>query len=270
MSQYKFKLKTHEAYYFKVLAELLSNNLKTACFEISQDNIKLSMMDHHRKTLISLLLDSENFSIYKLNQQTIFMGLNLNHFHKMLKSIKKKDKLELNIKKNNDTELAIKSIPKENTRVTTSYIKIQKIQHLDIDIPTGYKKPIIVLSSEFQKMCKDIANIGNLIKVECYSNKIRFNCDAGGILKRNVEFGEDDEDDEHNNKILTTQTFQIEQFTRIIKISGLSNFMHIYVSDNLPILFKSSVGGMGKISIYIKSNELLDKERHEMSLVSEE
>ena len=41
MSQYKFKLKTHEAYYFKVLAELLSNNLKTACFEISKDNIKL-------------------------------------------------------------------------------------------------------------------------------------------------------------------------------------------------------------------------------------
>lgn len=266
MSQYKFKLKTHEAYHFKVLAELLSNNLKTACFEISENSIKLSMMDHHRKTLINLLLDSENFSIYKLNQSTIYMGLNLNHFHKMLKSIKKKDKLELNIDKNNDTELAIKSIPKENTRVTTSYIKIQKIQHLDIDIPTGYGKPIIVLSSEFQKMCKDIANIGNKIKVESYSNKIIFNCDAGGILKRSVEFGEDDEDDEDHNKILCTQSFQIEQFTRIIKISGLSTFMQIYVSDNLPILFKTSIGGMGKISIYIKSNELLELEKYQMKL----
>ena len=31
-------------------------------------------------------------------------------------------------------------------------------------------------------------------------------------------------------------------------------------SNELPLLFRSSVGSLGKISVYIKSKELLDKE----------
>ena len=87
-----FKAKTNCAYTIKILAELLQNNLKTACFEIDKEGIKLSMMDHHKHILIQLSLESENFTIYKFKlKETKFLGINLNHFHKMLKSIKKKD-----------------------------------------------------------------------------------------------------------------------------------------------------------------------------------
>jgi hypothetical protein len=37
--------------------------------------------------------------------------------------------------------------------------------------------------------------------------------------------------------------------------------MQIFPGTNeLPLLFRSSVGSLGKISVYIKSKELLDKE----------
>ena len=86
-----FKCKTGEAYYIKVLAELLTNNLKTGCFEVSEKSISLRMFDHHRKTMVDLELLAENFSVYKYKLENNFcLGLNLNHFHKMLKSIKKK------------------------------------------------------------------------------------------------------------------------------------------------------------------------------------
>ena len=61
----KFKCKTGEAYQIKVLAELLTNNLKTGCFEVSRDGIVLRMFDHPRKTLVDLSLLGENFSLYK-------------------------------------------------------------------------------------------------------------------------------------------------------------------------------------------------------------
>ena len=60
-----FKAKTHNAYTIKILAELLQNNIKTACFEIDAEGIKLCMMDHHRTILIQVALDSENFTLYK-------------------------------------------------------------------------------------------------------------------------------------------------------------------------------------------------------------
>ena len=261
-----FKAKTSEAYYLKILAELLTNNLKTGCFEITGDGITLRMMDHHRKTLVDLNLHSDNFSLFKFkNKNKIHLGLNLNHFHRMLKSVKKKDKLELYIDDALPDDLAIKSIPKENTRITTSYIKIQNIQNIDIDVPFGYGKPVIVLSSEFQKMTKDMLNIGTSIKVSSKKFQISFSCDAGGILKRTVEFGEkesedEDEDEDEKNTKEYIQEFATEQLSRITKISGLSSTMQIYPAIGLPLLFRASVGSLGKVSIYIKSKEQIEKE----------
>lgn len=264
-----FKAKTGEAYHLKILAELLTNNLKTGCFEINEDGILLTMMDHHRKTLIDLNLSSENFSLYKFKlKKKIYLGLNLNHFHRMLKSIKKKDKLELYIDDDFPTDLAIKAIPKENTRITTSYVKIQNIQNIDIDIPSGYGKPVIVLSSEFQKMCKDMLSIGTSIQVAAKNFHIKFTCDAGGVLKRTVEFGEvedadDSESESDENCIEYKQEFATEQLVRITKIAGLGNTMQIFPAPGLPLLFRSNVGSLGKISIYIKSNEQVKQEQIE-------
>ena len=262
-----FKCKTGEAYHIKVLAELLTNNLKTGCFEVCNDGIILRMFDHHRKTLVDLTLLAENFSLYKFRLREKFcIGLNLNHFHKMLKSIKKKDSLQLFIDPETPTELGIKTIPKENTRITTSGIKIQEIQNLDIDPPTGYGKPVIVPSSEFQKMCKDLSSIGSTnITVKARDFHIEFVADADGILKRKVAFGENEDSDGEcsgdEESLEYSATFATDQLSRITKLAGLSTTMQIFPgSPKLPLLFRSTVGSLGKISVYVKSRELVEEE----------
>jgi len=254
-----FKCKSNEAYCIKILAELLSNNIKTGCFVLDDTGIYLRMMDHHRSILIDLSLNANNFQVYKFNSKKIYLGINLNHFHKMLKSIKKKDSIELFIDENAPNDLGIKVIPKENNRVTTSYIKIQNVQNLDINIPTGYSKPIIVSSSEYQKLVKEMSSIGNTLKVLSKNYSIEFSCNAGGILKRTVQFGEIDED-EDKDAMEYEQEFVTDQLCRITKLSGLSTNMQIFPGK--PLLFTSSVGSLGKISIYIKSKEQIDSESY--------
>jgi proliferating cell nuclear antigen PCNA len=260
-----FKCKTGEAYHVKVLAELLTNNLKNGCFNVTEEGINLRMSDQPRRTLVDLDLYSENFSRYKfkLNSKKLCLGLNLNHFHKMLKSIKKKDSLELFISEDNPNELSIKTIPKENTRITTSGIKIQKIQNLESDIPLGYGKPVVIPSPDFQKMCKELSSIGSTnIRIEATDYYIDFIADADDILKRRVRLGENDADsDDEDMDTLYVATFTTDQFTRISKISGLSPNIQIYTGkNNLPLMFRTSVGSLGKVSVYIKSKELLEKE----------
>jgi len=264
-----FKAKTHCAYTIKILAELLQNNIKTACFELDKDGIKLSMMDHHETILIKLYLESENFSLYKFKlKEKKFLGVNLSHFHRMLKSIKKKDSLQLFIDDKFPNDLGIKVIPKENNRITTSFIKIQEKQNISIEVPTGYDKPVIVPSSEYQKMCKDMSHIGNMIRVTSKNFHIKFICNAGGVMKRNVEFGEmsdSDDDDDHNDESKATEyvdDFDTEQLSRITKMAGLASNMQIYPKLKKPLLFKSSVGSLGKISIYIKSKDQIEKDKH--------
>lgn len=270
-----FKAKTHCAYTIKILAELLQNNIKTACFEIDESGIKLCMMDHHRTILIEITLDSENFTLYKFKaKEKLFLGINLNHFHKMLKSIKKKDSMQLFINDDAPNDLGIKVIPKENNRITTSFVTIQEIQTIDIDVPEGYGKPIIVPSSEYQKMCKDMAHIGSGINIVAKNFHIKFRCNAGGVMKRNVEFGEmgdsDEEEEEEKNIVEYNQDFDTDQLSRITKMAGLSSNIHIYPKKGKPLLFKSSIGSLGKISIYIKSKDLIEKENSVLESDDEE
>lgn len=261
-----FKAKTFEGYVIKVLAELLQNNIKTACFEVDDDGIRLCMMDHHRMILIKLNLDADNFTIYKYRKdEKMFLGINLLHFHQMLKSIKKRDSVELFIDDNSPTDLGIKVIPKENNRITTSYIKIQGHQNLKIDVPKGYSKPIIVHSGEYQKMCKGMVRIGNTVKITARGFQIWFNCDAGGVMKRETKFGEPDDSsslDEDNDYDEYKEDFKTDQLTRITKLAGLNDTMQIYPQEGVPLLFRSNVGSLGKISIYIKSEQQLEREAH--------
>lgn len=255
MQNCSFYVKTSEGYIIKILAELLQNNIKNGCFIVSKKGIIFRMTDSNRKILIDLELISDNFAQYKCKSTPMSIGLNFSHLYKMVKSIKKKDSIVLFIEEGKDTELGIKVIPKEKNRITTSYVKIQNLQSLDIELPQGYHNSIIVPSGEYVKMIKDLNNMGgNMISISSTSSQVRFGCNANGVYSRNIVFG-DDEDSVTEN---VQQEFDTEQLTRITKIAGLSTQLQIYQSTDLPVLFKSNIGNLGKIFVYVKDKTLHD------------
>lgn len=257
-----FLCESAEAYSLKVLSELLKNNINTAYFTIDKDTIRLRTMDTKKRTLIDLYLESENFSVYKYDstEKSINIGFNLNHFYTMLKNIKKKDSIILFINKEKKNDLGIQVIPQDNNRITTSYIRIQNIQNIDIDLPEGYKKPILVQSSEYQKMCKDLDSIGKIINITSMNEfYIKFLCNSNNVYSREVEFGIGNV---NNFEETFNQDFDTEKLKHIIKISGLSNTIKIYTQKGLPILFKSKIGNLGEISIFVKSRQQIEEENN--------
>lgn len=259
---YTFFCKTSEGYIIKTLAELLQNNIKNGCFIINKNGMTFRMTDSNRKILIDFHLNSENFIQYKFKgSNPMSIGLNFTHFYKMVKSIKKKDSVALFIEDGKETDLGIQVIPKEKNRITTSYVKIQNLQSLDIELPDGYSNPIITPSNEYTKMIKDLSNLGaNSITVTSNSNVVRFSCNAGGVYSRNIVLGDNEDSEEKEDCV---QEFETEQLTRVSKIAGLSTQMQIYQYDGLPLLFKSNVGNLGKISIYVKDKTQFQEEIHE-------
>lgn len=258
-----FKAKSNEGYIIKILAELFQHNIQTACFIVSNKGITLRMMDSYPKVLFDLELLAENFTSYKYKSEKteLFWGINLNHFHKMLKSTKKKDSIVLFVKDDQPNDLGIQIIPKENNRITTSYVKIQSMQNVNIPLPDGYTHPIVVPSNDYQKMCKDMNHIASIMKIRSKKNYITFYCNAGDVYSREVAFGEIDDDSDSDDEDETYEySFDTEQMCRLVKVAGLSNRIQVYTHDKLPLFFKTRVGTLGTLGIYIKSNEQLEKE----------
>jgi len=57
------------------------------------------------------------------------------------------------------------------------------------------------------------------------------------------------------------QNFDTEQLSRIIKLSGLSNTMQVFPKDDLPLKFKSNIGTLGSISVFVKSKKQIEEEQ---------
>jgi proliferating cell nuclear antigen len=215
-------------------------------------------------------MNARDFNLYYLMQSTttLNLGININHFYKMLKSIKKKDSLVLFITDDRPTELGIQIIPKDHSRLTISYIRIQNIQNLEIALPEPYPQSILVSAAEFSKMCKDMFNISNTISVQATEWNVKFVCNLGSVYSREVILGETEHERQNNSTTTFTTFHQVcfeddfdaEQLSRIMKISGLSSNLNIHCTPDMPILIRTKIGTLGTISIYIKSKRQIEEE----------
>jgi proliferating cell nuclear antigen PCNA len=258
-----FSAKTSDGHILKILAELLQNNIKTACFEIDEKGIFLKMTDINKTILIDIELPADSFSLYTFNNpagsgsssERLIIGISVINLYKILKNVKKSDFVKLYIDDKSPDNLGIKN--KQKGVQTCNFIKIQKIQNLHIESPTGYDKFVFLTCAEFQKTCKGFSQIpSKTTRVIGKGRSLQFVSDAD-ITSRCTEFKdidsdyeEDDEESEYDEK------FNIEQLVKITKITGLSKNMKIYYKKDSPLLFRTSVGELGKISVYIKSIDL--------------
>ena len=256
---YIFCASTPAAYLIKGVAEILQTTLKTSCFQLKHGGLYLRQMDENRSTLIDLTLNAENFEVFYFSKprgSSIFIGLTLTHLYKLLRTAKKKDSIKLYILETSPNEIGIEVRTKGANRVTTSFLKIQQVQNILVDIPIGYNAaPVDIHSHEFQKIYKDILSIGKTVKISTAGGKIQFDVDAGSIVKRRVEYGDVDGSREEKNRY--AEVFDTSQLVKLSKISNLSSMLNVYTEPNLPFLIKSSIGDIGHISIFVKTRTQL-------------
>lgn len=259
-----FEATTKDGYYIKILSELMHNNLKFGCFEIDSTGIKSSMIDLGKTVLFNLQLHANKFNVYKFKSSTkLSIGINLNHFYLLTKSIKKKDTVSLFISEANKNELGIKVISKENGNSTTSYVAIQKYQTLEIEVPTGYSKSVIISSSEYQKMIKSLGHIHDNVTISSKQTSVCFSSESEGIVRRTSTFGEVDSDDDEDDENEFNDVFDIKQLVKISKICNLSSNIQLFIIKDNPLLFKSDIGYLGQISIYLKSKRQVECQQND-------
>jgi proliferating cell nuclear antigen len=218
------------------------------------------MTDSNRRTLLKLEMLSKEFNIYHLTEPVINIGINVNHMYKLLKSNKKKDSIVLFIKEDSPSDLGIQVIPKDQSRIANSNIRIQNIQNLEIMVPEGYKHNLLVPSSEFCKVCKNMLTMSNTISISAIPDAIRFICNLGSVYSREEILGENVDEEEFENPLFQDD-FDTEQLQRIIEITGLSPNLNIQYTKGLPLFIETKIGNLGVIAIYIKSRRQLEEEQ---------
>ena len=247
-------LKTDEAVVIKTLSEFLNNNLGiTGTFNFTKKGIFLKGIDSDEKEMIDVALHEKNFDKYHCDRP-YSRGVPLDTFHSMFKNLKKKDRVILYITKADPTKIRTRIYNDDKDRDSRSFTPTCDPIPVDCARIKGYKKPISIPGTEFQRMCKDIQSY-KTIDVICYPGGLIFQTRQGQMAGTDKTFTYGDkkptkEDDENN--LIYVYTFDCKLICQMAKLYGFSKRIHIYTLKDVPMKINATIGTLGEMNIILK------------------
>ena len=171
------KLTTIQASAFKSTFEVLKDILNDVNVFFRPDGMYIVTLDTARTSLIDMHLAAENFEEYECNQEEIIAGINISNTFKLLKTITNNDVLRISI---NCKEYMNIEIISENKKTQSNFqLKLLDINESRIEVPDVEMTTITTLpSADFQRLCRDMSNIGTEIEIRRCGKNIELKCNG--------------------------------------------------------------------------------------------
>lgn len=256
-SQYKFNIQTVQAGAFRVLIEALKDILTDCNFIFDKTGIKLIATDNSHNVLIHMKLAAENFDYYYCSDN-ISIGINMNNIYKLIKTMCNTDILTLFLENECSNQLGIQINNKDKNTQTIFRLNLLDIQDDGITIPDAeFETELTLPSSDFQKIIRDMINIGELIEIKSVGNELILNCE-GDFASQETRLCET------NNGLQFSQIGSLEQPIQGIyslkylllftKCTNMCNQIHIYIKNDYPLVITYSVANLGDIKLCLAPN----------------
>jgi|TARA_B110000967_G_scaffold209934_1_gene268720 proliferating cell nuclear antigen len=168
------KLVTIQASAIKSTFEVLKDILNDVNIYFKEDGLYITSLDTARVALVDVFLSAENFDEYECKQQ-IIAGINITNTFKLLKTITNNDVLSLSVESKEYMDIEIRSDAKKTT--TQFQLKLLDINENRIEVPSQEMTTVTTMqSAEFQRLCRDMSNIGSTIEIKREKNLLTLKC----------------------------------------------------------------------------------------------
>ena len=252
-------IKTEQAGAFRILVEALKEILTEANFIFDSSGIKLMAMDSTRTILIHMKLDSENFEeFYCPNKTTV--GVNMLNFFKLIKTMGNSETLSLFIEKDNENKLGILITNNEKNSQTVFKLNLLDITEDSISIPPAeFDTELSLPSSDFQKLIRDMINIGEDIEIKSIGNQLMLNC-QGDFASQETILSEPSNNcglqfKQSSPQELPTQgIFSLKYLILFTKCTNLCQQINLYIKNDYPLIIRYLVASLGDIKLCLAPN----------------
>jgi len=256
-SNYLFNIQTVQAGAFRVLVEALKDILTDCNFIIDDTGIKLIATDSSHNVLIHMKLLAENFDYYQCKKRHV-IGVNMTNMYKLIKTMGNSDILTLFLEQNNTNLLGIQINNKEKNSQTIYKLNLLDISDENIQIPpASFETELTLPASDFQKLVRDMTNIGELIEIKSVGNELILGC-TGDFASQETCLCET------NNGLQFTQAttpelpiqgiFSLKYLLLFTKCTNMCNQIHIYIKNDYPLVITYSVANLGDIKLCLAPN----------------
>ncbi|CDS82000.1 probable proliferating cell nuclear antigen [Sporisorium scitamineum] len=259
-----------EAVLLKKVLDAVRELITDANFECSEDGIRLQAMDNSHVALSAIELRTDCFEEFRCDRP-MSIGVSLSSLGKILKGANNDDVLSLKKSDDGDTLQMTFESPKSD-RVGEFEMKLMDIDSEHLGIPdTQYDAVVKMSSGEFGRICRDLANIGESVKIEVSKEGVSFSAEGEiGAARMTLKQGsgtavlaDDDGDDDDEDakpakkkrkqdagssssggqvpvKIEMQQavnlTFSLKYLSNFAKAAPLADEVQLHMSNEVPLL----------------------------------
>jgi len=171
------KLVTIQASAFKSTFEVLKDILNDVNIYFRPDGMYIITLDTARTSLVDMYLSADNFEEYHCEHEEIIAGINISNTFKLLKTITSNDVLKIEITSKEFMDIEIISEVKKTK--SSFQLKLLDINESRIEVPDIEMTSVTTLpSSDFQRICRDMSNIGTDIEIHRCNNYIQLRCEG--------------------------------------------------------------------------------------------
>jgi proliferating cell nuclear antigen len=217
-----------------------------------EKGLKIIDMDTSHIVLVHLRLDADKFEHYTCTQK-ITIGVNMLNLHKLIKTINSNDILTLSISSNDVNHLGIKIENGEKNTKTTYKLDLLDLDNNKIHIePAEFNSVITLLSSDFQKISRDMYNLAEFVEIKNISNQLIFTCKGEFCQQETVisdsESGTTTISSKDSGEIVQG-IYNLKYLVLFTKCTNLCNTVELYLKNDYPLIVKYSVASLGEIKL---------------------
>jgi len=250
--KYLVNIKTVQSGAFRVLVEALKEILTDTNIIFDETGIKLIATDNSHIVLIHMRLLADKFEHFHCFTKTI-IGINMNNLYKLIKTMSNNDILTLFIEKDNPNKLGIKINNVEKNSQTLFKLNLLDISDEEINIPPAiFETELTLPSSDFQKLIRDMTNIGENIEIKSIGNTLVLNCD-GDFANQETILSETQNGLNFSMaskpELPIQGIFSLKYLILFTKCTNLCNLIHMYIKNDYPLIIKYDVANLGDIKL---------------------
>ena len=238
------KLVTIQASAFKSTFEVLKDILNDVNIYFRPDGMYVVTLDSARTSLVDMHLPSDNFEEYQCDQEGIIAGINISNTFKLLKTITNNDILKMAIHSKEFLDIEIIS----ETKKTTSkfQLKLLDINESRIEVPDVEMTTVTTLpSADFQRLCRDMSNIGTDIEITRDSGIINFRCEGDFANQETII-------ECHDESPKITGLYSLKYLNIFTKATSMCASVQIIQEiGNRFLILKYNVANLGELKFYL-------------------
>tara|TARA_B110000208_G_C11752248_1_gene423911 strand:+ start:438 stop:1232 length:795 start_codon:yes stop_codon:yes gene_type:complete len=259
--KYIFNVKTVQSGAFRVLIESLKEILTDTNIIFDKTGIKLIATDNSQVVLIHMKLNAEKFE-YFYCEKKISIGVNMMNMFKLIKAMTSNDTLSLFIEKDNPNRLGIKINNVEKNAQTVFKMNLLDISEDELTIPPAkFETELTLPSSDFQKIIRDMTNIGENIEIKSVGEALILNCEGDFANQETVlcqTQGGLSFSKSAGPELPIQGIFSLKYLSLFTKCTNLCNLIHLYIKNDYPLVIRYDVANLGHIKLCLSPNSETD------------